>query len=309
MKIFIMGFLLLAALPTSAQEAPSCYNGIDGPKEVADCLEGKAATINTELRKELKKTNDKLDAALTALEALKEQFEKQLGHNKTIAGIEFVYVPKGCFLMGSDNEEDEKPPHDVCLDAFWMGKYEVTQGQWKAVMGDNPAWFKKGDHYPVESVSWDMVQNFIRMLNRQSGKQFRLPTEAEWEYACRGNDGGEYCGGDDLDALAWYAGNSKDSTQPVGLKRPNGFGLHDMSGNVWEWCADWYKNDYYEDRPIPDNNPQGPSEGPHHVVRGGSWIFIAMGLRSAYRNTAYRNIVEPSFLYRNEGFRLVLPDL
>jgi len=139
-----------------------------------------------------------------------------------VTGMEFVWVPNGCFQMGSSSGEkgrdsDEGPVHRVCVDGFWIGKYEVTQGQWQKVMGNNPSYFKKGSNYPVEQVSWDDCQSFIKKLNRQSRKTFRLPTEAEWEYAARGGRSGEkYAGGNDVDRVAWYSGNSGGSTHPVG---------------------------------------------------------------------------------------------
>lgn len=138
-----------------------------------------------------------------------------------VTGIKFVYVPKGCFQMGSlpdeeNRDNDEGPVHKVCVDGFWMGKYEVTQGQWQKVMGTNPAYFKKGDNYPVEQVSWDDTQEFLAKLNRESSRSYRLPTEAEWEYACRAGGSGRYCGGDDVNAVAWYGKNSGNSTQPAG---------------------------------------------------------------------------------------------
>ncbi|OCC14196.1 serine/threonine kinase [Dissulfuribacter thermophilus] len=223
-----------------------------------------------------------------------------------ITGMEFVWVPGGCFEMGcgswqSDCDSDEKPVHEVCVDGFWIGKYEVTQGQWKRVMGNNPSKFKKGDDYPVERVSWDDAQEFIKRLNSKSGRTFRLPTEAEWEYACRsGGKEEKYCGGSAVDRLAWYWGNSGGSTHRVGTKAPNGLGIHDMSGNVWEWCEDWYDEDYY--RNSPRNNPKCPSSGSYRVSRGGSWYFNPRFVRSAYRNR-FRPRNRLNYL----GFRLVLP--
>ena len=222
-----------------------------------------------------------------------------------ITGMEFVWVPGGCFEMGCGSwtdscDGDEKPVHRVCVDGFWMGKYEVTQGQWKKVNGNNPSHFKKGDNYPVENVSWKDAQRFIKKLNSMSrGGKFRLPTEAEWEYACRsGGRPEKYCGGDDVDRLAWYDGNSGSHTHPVGTKSPNGLGIYDMSGNVWEWCADWYDKNYYKSS--PRRNPHGPKNGSYRVVRGGSWNDYSMNERSASRIW-----FRPGVQYDILGFRLI----
>ncbi|MDP2279759.1 MAG: SUMF1/EgtB/PvdO family nonheme iron enzyme, partial [Nitrospirota bacterium] len=184
-------------------------------------------------------------------------------------GMEIVFVKGGCFQMGDtfgDGESDEKPVHEVCVDDYYIGKYEVTQGQWKAIMGNNPSHFKDcGDNCPVEQVSWNDVQEFIQKLNEKNnppsppftkgGKGgFRLPTEAEWEYAARsGGKSERYSGGNDIDSVAWYNKNSGGKTHPVGTKQPNGLGIYDMSGNVWEWVNDWYDEFYYKNS--PKNNP------------------------------------------------------
>jgi formylglycine-generating enzyme required for sulfatase activity/uncharacterized caspase-like protein len=222
-----------------------------------------------------------------------------------ITGMELVYIPKGCFQMGSapnekDRDTDEGPLHEVCVASFWMGKYEVTQGQWKKIMGYNSANFKKGNDYPVETVSWGNAQEFISKLNQQSGKKYRLPTEAEWEYAARAGTSFKYSGGDNLDAVAWYWDNCKESTHPVGQKKANAFGLYDMSGNVWEWCSDWYDKDYYSSS--SKYNPTGPSSGSYRVLRGGSCFHHSVFCRSVDR---YRN--DPEDLFDFIGFRLVLP--
>jgi len=217
-------------------------------------------------------------------------------------GMEFVWVPGGCFQMGSNRgDADEKPVHKVCVDGFYIGKYEVTQGQWRKLMGNNPARFKKGDNYPVEQVSWDDCQLFVRKLNGQSNKTFRLPTEAEWEYACRsGGRDEQYSGGNDIDRVAWYSSNSRKSTRAVGGKAVNGLGLYDMSGNVWEWCSDWYDSNYYQKS--PRQNPQGPDSGSYRVARGGGWCYGPRRVRSANRFMYW-----PSNRISNLGFRLVSP--
>jgi formylglycine-generating enzyme required for sulfatase activity len=199
------------------------------------------------------------------------------------AGIEFVLIPAGELMMGSTNgEEREKPVHRVAISQpFYMGKYEVTQAQWQAVMGNNPSHFKNCDNCPVEQVSWDDTQYFLTKLNdRNDGSHYRLPSEAEWEYACRAGTTGDYAG--DLDLMAWYRRNSDPfRTHPVGSKQSNAWGLYDMHGNVFEWCQDWLDEEYY--RNSPSSDPQGSSSGQGRVLRGGSWYIDAGDLRSAYR--------------------------
>jgi formylglycine-generating enzyme required for sulfatase activity len=223
---------------------------------------------------------------------------------ETITGMEFVLLPGGCFLMGDtfgDGDSDEKPVHEVCIDAFYMGKYEATQGQYRTVTGNNLSNFQKGDNYPVEKVSWNDVQSFIRSLNGKTGRKYRLPTEAEWEYAARsGGRNEKYAGGNDIEAIAWYTRNSGASTNPVGMKQPTGLGLYDMSGNVREWCGDWYDSSYYGNS--PRNNPEGSSSGSDHVVRGGSWGSGAVQARATSRFAG-----APDFASVDLGFRLVLP--
>ena len=214
---------------------------------------------------------------------------------------EMVLIPAGEFLMGSDaGDSDEKPEHRVRITKpFYLGKYEVTQEQWAAVMGNNPSRFQ-GPKNPVEQVSWDDCQEFCRRLSAKEGKEYRLPTEAEWEYACRAGSTGEYCFGDEgsrLGEYAWYLSNSQRETHAVGQKRPNAWGLYDMHGNVWEWCADHYDQDYYRNSPVDD--PQGPSGGAYRVNRGGSWVSTAGFCRSANRG---RN--SPGIRGNSLGFRL-----
>ncbi len=198
--------------------------------------------------------------------------------------MEMVKVPSGCFQMGSKNgESNEKPVHKVCITKdYYLGKFEVTQGQWKKIMDSNPSDFKKGDNHPVEQVSWNDVQTFISKLNAKTGKIYRLPTEAEWEYACRsGGKEQTYCGGNNLSTYGWYGEDWNTGHHAVGGKSPNGLGLYDMSGNVWEWVQDWYGKSYYQSSPTKD--PAGSSSGSVWVFRGGSWFFDASGLRGANR--------------------------
>ena len=194
----------------------------------------------------------------------------------TVNGIryEFAAIPAGSFRMGSDAAEalaDQKPVHAVTISrGFWLGKTEVTQGLWKAVMGSNPANFQSGDNYPVEQVSWDECQRFVAKLNQMTGKtSFRLPTEAEWEYACRAGTTGERYG--DLNAVAWYSGNSGNLSHLVAQKQPNNWGLYDTLGNVDEWCSDWWSETYYGQSPAVD--PQGPSSGTKEGAPRGGFFF------------------------------------
>jgi formylglycine-generating enzyme len=219
-------------------------------------------------------------------------------------GMQLVFVKGGCYQMGSPDFTDAKP-HQVCLSDFYMGKYEVTQSQWEKVHMDfNPSRFKQcGPDCPVDSVSWDLAQEFIRKLNTQSGKQYRLPTEAEWEYVARsGGKDEKWAGTSDETALgryAWYDKNSDKTTHKVGLKKANGLGLYDMSGNVWEWCQDWYNESYYDDS--PKDNPPGPDNGEKRVLRGGEWLKDDKFAQAAAR---YKNNPSRSTFY---GFRLLLP--
>lgn len=221
-----------------------------------------------------------------------------------------IQVPGGSFQMGSnDGYDNEKPPHTVSVNTFYIGETEVTQELWKAVMGDNPSTFKKGDNYPVEEVSWNDCQTFIKKLNEKTGKKFRLPTEAEWEFAARGgkNGGTKYSGSDNIDEVAVYydnsyklgSNNSAYGTHQVKSKKPNTLGIYDMTGNVWEWCNDWYASGYYKNS--PSNNPQGPSSGSIRVLRGGSWYSSAYYCRVAYRRNS-----RPVYRYSSYGLRLAL---
>lgn len=229
----------------------------------------------------------------------------------TVGGVSFKMMPVegGSFTMGSpdsdtDAIDDEKPQHAVTLSSFYMGETEVTQALWKAVMdGANPSHFQ-GDNLPVEVVSWNDCQTFLTKLNQITGKTFRLPTEAEWEYAARGgkkSKGYKYAGSDDLDLVAWYDDNSESQTHPVGTKTANELGLYDMSGNVWEWCQDWYAFAYYDSS--PQNNPCNNITKSHRVHRGGSWknYYHGQDCRVA-RRCAYI----PDSRTSTVGLRLVL---
>jgi formylglycine-generating enzyme required for sulfatase activity len=214
-----------------------------------------------------------------------------------------VFVPGGTFQMGSNSGgDDEKPVHTVTVSSFYMDKTEVTQAEYRKVMGKNPSRFSGCDDCPVEKVSWDDANAYAQKVGK------RLPTEAEWEYAARGGNkskGYTYSGGNGLDAVGWYEDNSGSKTHPVAQKQPNELGLFDMSGNVWEWCSDWYDKGYYTAvhrnySDSPQTDPQGPNSGDYRVLRGGSWGSLVSGCRVANRGRYYPDYGS----YR--GFRLVL---
>ncbi|AEE48356.1 SUMF1/EgtB/PvdO family nonheme iron enzyme [Haliscomenobacter hydrossis] len=220
-----------------------------------------------------------------------------------------IRVKGGTFTMGctteqgSDCEGDEKPSHQVTVNDFSIGKHEVTQAQWRAVMGSDPPEldFKGCDQCPVERVSWNDVQEFLRKLNSKTGKQYRLPTEAEWEYAARGGNqsrGYKYAGGNLLIEVAWFTENSDSKTHLVAQKKANELGLYDMSGNVWEWCQDRYGENYSR---RAQTNPTGAALGSYRIYRGGGWGFYAGRCRVSFR---HRDV--PTFRSNGLGFRLAL---
>jgi formylglycine-generating enzyme required for sulfatase activity len=206
------------------------------------------------------------------------QFSEKLPNQ---VALEMVSLPAGQFLMGSSESDSKKPPHQVKVNSFAIGKYPVTQAQYQAVMGTNPSYFENSPQNPVEQVSWDDAQAFCQKLSEITGKNYRLPTEAEWEYACRAGTTTHYYFGDDANQLgeyAWYDENSNNTTHPVGQKKSNGWGLYDMSGNVWEWCEDI-------------------------CLRGGSWHIFPNYCRSA--NRLQNN---PVIHYDDFGFRVACDD-
>jgi formylglycine-generating enzyme required for sulfatase activity len=246
--------------------------------------------------------------AFSETKGLPKKFAVDLGGG---VKMELVLIPAGEFLMGSPDSDkraipNEKPQHRVRITKpFYLGKFLVTQEQWAAVMGNNPSHFK-GPKNPVEQVSWDDCQKFLEKLNAKIGTQrgkLVLPTEAYWEYACRAGSTTRYCFGDDESGLgeyAWYGSNSDNKTHPVGEKKPNAWGLYDMHGNVWEWCADWGDWDdgrYHANSPTDD--PTGPATGSYRVFRGGSWKYPTRDCRSAIR---FRD--EPEDRYYDLGFRV-----
>lgn len=237
------------------------------------------------------------------------------GEIKVFEGIEFVWIPPGVFSMGSAKTSEEirdiyggdaawytgeHPLHTVTISqGFWMGRFEVSQAQWRAVMGDNPS-AHTGESLPVESLSWDDCQAFFSILNAKETGTFRLPSEAEWEYACRAGSTTEYFFGDDMANLggyAWYFANSDYETHPVGTKTPNAWGLYDMHGNVWEWVQDYYGSEYYAQSPGED--PHGPETGAYRVLRGGTCKRTEPKCRSAFRSWN-----APGFPTFDQGFRV-----
>ena len=214
-----------------------------------------------------------------------------------------IAVKGGTFTMGATSEQtgafsDESPTHSVTLSDYYIGETEVTQELWTAVMGSNPSCFTGNMQRPVERVSWNDCQTFISKLNELTGETFRLPTEAQWEYAARGGNqaqGRLYSGSNTIDDVAWYTSNSSSTTHPVKTKAPNELGIYDMTGNVWEWCSDW--NGAYSS--AAQTNPTGPATGSERVFRGGSWFSDATRCRVAGRGSS-----TPAFSDDNLGLRL-----
>lgn len=219
--------------------------------------------------------------------------------------IDLIYVEGGSFLMGDDSSkyDNEKPAHKVVLNSLYVGKYQVTQNLWKAIMGQNPSALK-GERRPVESISWNDTKRFIRKLNSITGRVFRLPTEAEWEYAARGgiySQGYSYAGSDKLEQVGWYAKNSNDELHEVGLKLRNELGIYDLSGNLWEWCEDDYYHNY---NGIPEDGSAfmgSRDRGWYRIIRGGSYLNAP-----AYCRPSTRSKSTPENRSRDIGFRLAL---
>lgn len=232
----------------------------------------------------------------------KKQSQSPTGFTDDLNGVklDMVYVPGGTFKMGSpkgSGSGDERPQHDVTVSAFYIGKSQITQAQWKAVMGKNPSSFK-GDDLPVETVSWEDAKQFCQKLQQLTNKAYRLPSEAEWEYACRAGTTGDYAG--KLDDMGWYDSNSRNKTHPVGQKNPNAFGLYDMHGNVWEWCEDIHGD--YKNTPADGSAwLSGEDSSSRRVVRGGSWGSLGVICRSASRDH-----FAPGNRLDDIGFRVVV---
>jgi formylglycine-generating enzyme required for sulfatase activity len=250
-----------------------------------------------------------------------------------ITGMELVAVPEGCYQMGNNFDDMyymEIPVHEVCVRDFSISKFDVTRGSFKKFINDTgyrteaekgygcyindgrnwkkerlANWrspgFSQNDDHPVVCVSWNDSVAYAQWLSIKSNRKYRLPTEAEWEYAARsGGRNEKFAGSDDIDAVAWYSANSGNTTHPVGLKSANGLGLYDMSGNVWQWTADWYGENYY--RNSPRSNPLGPLTGSKRIFRGGSWFYDPRGARVSYRDFSV-----PEYCSSYLGFRVVSP--
>jgi formylglycine-generating enzyme required for sulfatase activity len=266
-----------------------------------------ATSYNTATESALVKTGETTNKSIKLL----KPSTPVAGVSNSSDGIDMVFVKGGTFTMGPTEEENrqswEEPQHKVTLDDFSIGKYEVTQKQWTSIMGSNPSNFK-GDNLPVEQVSWNDVQEFIVKLNLKTGKSYRLPTEAEWEYAARGgsttSSGSStspthYSGSNNIDEEAWYSNNSEKKTHPVGQKKANALGIYDMTGNVMEWCSDWF-NRYSSGSQF---NPQGPSSGGIRVFRGGWWGVESKRCRVPGRECIIYGVIQA---FDGLGFRLVL---
>jgi formylglycine-generating enzyme required for sulfatase activity len=238
------------------------FSGNETEEKTIDILPGKTVNLTFETKKKRAIVSDNFD---------------------------MIFVEGGTFFMGSDKGgRIESPVHPVTLDGFYIGQYEVTQTQWQDVMGYNPSQFNDCFNCPVENVSWDNVQEFLAKLNKKTGKNYRLPTEAEWEFAAIGGSAGkgyEYSGSNDPDEVAWYVSTSNDKTHPVGQKKTNELGIYDMSGNVWEWCNDYFEKDYYS--VSHSKNPKGPSKTSNRVLRGGSRDCAQFQIRTRNRGRTF----------------------
>lgn len=282
-----------------ANSAPPAFAGKDPEKMQAAC-----ATLAQKLLGKSTSSRSSFNTSSynsTTLSSGQDFTEDVWGIN-----MKMIWVEGGEFMMGCTSEQggncydDEKNVRRVKVDGFYIGMLEVTQSQWEKVVGTNPSKWK-GSDLPVENVSWDEAMEFCRLLSNKTGKTYTLPTEAQWEYAARGGkkaEGTKYAGSNMIDAVAWYTDNSGSSTHPCGTKRANALGIYDMSGNVWEWCKDWYSSSYTS---YDTNNPTGPSSGSFRVSRGGSWYSNATCCRVAIRSGS-----SPGDRNTCLGFRVVL---
>ena len=298
----IMGMLNIVSTPAMAEiyvdgvlvgETPLMHNLLIGSHTIELRKQG-FKDYKQSIRVE---ENNVVDVVATMTESKgKTYIETAKGLN-----LKMIYVEGGTFAMGSNSgESDEKPVHNVTLDSYYIGETEITQAQWRAVMGSNPSNYK-GDNRPVECVSWHDAQEFCKKLSELTGKRYVLPTEAQWEYAARGGNqskGYTYSGSNNIDEVAIYYSNSGSGHSKVKSKKPNELGIYDMSGNVWEWCSDWYSSSSYSSS--SQTNPQGPNSGGYRVLRGGSWFNYA-----SYCRVAFRSYNIPSGTFNYCGFRVV----
>ena len=283
-----------------ANSAPPAWAGKDPEKMQAACV-----TLAQKLLGRSSSSSRSSYSSYSSTPSYNSSANQDFTEDAWGINMRMIWVEGGEFMMGCTSEQgscesDEQNVRRVTVDGFYIGMLEVTQSQWEKVMGTNPSNWRGAD-LPVEKVSWDEAMEFCRLLSNKTGKTYTLPTEAQWEYAARGGkkaDGTKYAGSNMIDAVAWYSDNSGSSTHPCGSKRANALGIYDMSGNVWEWCKDWYSSSY----PSYDtNNPTGPSSGSYRVERGGSWGSDASVCRVADRGSC-----SPGNRYYNLGFRVVL---
>ena len=314
-------------LVESAPKAVREGTGKDDAEAIKKQLEESGAKVTVRLSSRLKLKETDITAienkillplkiqyekSLELEEDLFEQYKESFNHQiltETLPGgiiLEMIKIPAGSFLMGSAGwfNNDEKPQHQVNLQEFYLGKYPVTQEQYQAIMGNNPSVFKNHRKNPVEDVRWNDAQKFCQKLSKKTGKKYRLPSEAEWEYACRAETQTRYYFGDDekqLGEYAWFDKNSGSKTHPIGQKKPNNWGLYDMHGNVWEWCDDgWHEN--YKNAPTDGSSWNDKhSQSPLRCLRGGSWLYFSRDCRSANRSRH-----DAVFRSPDDGFRLAL---
>lgn len=314
MKLIIAIALALFCLTATAQNQVVRRQGAKKPTTTSTTKKQSASTTTKKTSTTTKKTasanrGNKAKSSSSQSETLPRAAQQQISYQTFYAnGVSFqmAKVVAGTFYMGATSEqqspEGDETKHKVTLTkTYYLGKTEVTQALWQAVMGSNPSNFK-GDNKPVECVSWNDCQEFISRLNAATGKNFRLPTEAEWEFAARGGNNSrhyQYSGSNNLLDVAWYTDNSSNTTHDVASKQANELGIYDMSGNVWEWCSDWYgsysSNHQYD--------PAGATSGSYRVLRGGSWYHDARYCRSSYRSN-----LDPDDRDRYIGLRLALSE-
>lgn len=250
-----------------------------------------------------KKQESIMSKTLTEIEIDAENKDETDTVKRVLPKIEMVFVQGGKIKIGSiDGQADERPVRTVEIKSFYIGKFEITQKQWKMVMQKNPSNFNNCDDCPVEKVCWKDANEFIKYLNKLSKKKFRLPTEAEWEFAAKGGIKSKdfvFSGSNNIEEVAWFRGNSQNKSHAVGSKKPNELDIYDMTGNVAEWCSDWYMEKYYSG--APSENPQGPQNGELKVLRGGSWRS-----NEAICKNTFRSAFKPNKAFAVYGFRVAL---